>query len=164
MSNVTNQKDSIENAKKLLSQTGIRVTDKRLKMLSILLRTETPLSAYEIMHRFNNEYDEQVIANSIYRILNCLIKLNLVHRLASINKYVACNNPVCTVEQHIPIFVICRLCQKTHESPASEMLIKKLNRIIESNEFAGDLSEIELKGLCHQCSNKVNRLAIDHDG
>lgn len=141
-------------AQQLIEQAGIKATDKRTKLLSMLMDEELPLSAYEIMDKFNEVFNERVVANSIYRILDCLTKWKLVHRLASINKYVACTGSLCSVGSYFSVFIICKECQKTHESPASNMLVNELNRSVEKTDFGGVFSQIELKGLCEDCRCK----------
>lgn len=144
----------LSKAKQMIEQAGIKATDKRTKLLSMMISEEFPLSAYEIMDKFNLEFGERVVANSIYRMLECLTKWRLVHRLASINKYIACTGSSCNLGNYYSVFIICGGCQKTHESPASNMLIGELKRSVEKTSFGGVFSQIELKGLCENCRSK----------
>ena len=141
----------LDKAVRLIEQVGIKATDKRTKLLCMLLEEEYPLSAYEIMDKFNEQFNERVVANSIYRILDCLTEYKLTHRLSSINKYIACNANTFNSTNCFSVFVICGNCQKTHESPASSSLLAELNLSVEKAKFSKGFSQIELQGLCQNC-------------
>ena len=151
MSVKIHREDLLRRAASNIDNTGIRVTDKRTKLLALLMSVELPMSAYEILDQFNRTYDEHLVANSVYRILDCLVKWKLVHRLSTINKYIACSSSNCRVANYYSIFIICTKCQKTHESPASNLLLNELNRSVGASQFGGAFSQIELKGVCQDC-------------
>lgn len=135
----------------MLAGVSIKSTEKRERMLALVLSSERPLSAYEIMDRFNTTFNEHMIVNSVYRILDCLASCSLVHKLATINKYIACSLPECKVGKHRSVFVICTNCHKTYESVMTTNLHNEINDITAANLTDGVRSNIELQGVCKDC-------------
>lgn len=130
---------------------GQRVTVYRQKMLGVLACSPKPLSAYELTELFNQTYNEHLIANSVYRILNDLICARLAHRLNTINKYVGClrqhNQPI----NSFPLFIICDQCLHVEQEPAPDALIQAAVRKVDNAIFDQINAQVELTGLCTQC-------------
>jgi Fur family zinc uptake transcriptional regulator len=156
MSLVTNLDSVISQAEQLIVERGKKPTDKRSKILALLLKAEEkPLSAYDITDLFNQSYDDHMVANSVYRILDWLSEANLVHKLVTVNKFLACQHDKCLRHSSFSIFMICRECQKSFERFASEAMIKELKRGAENAEFGHLAPHIELSGVCTECQSQV---------
>ena len=85
----------INKARDVCARSGGRLTEKRRGVLELLLISNSPLSAYEITDAYNKAAEKPMPAMSVYRILEFLAAENLVHKLRSTNKYVACSHIAC---------------------------------------------------------------------
>ena len=92
-------------------QGGVRFTQRRKQVLSVLIRADAALSAYEIAEQCNADSDTKMPAMSVYRILDLLQEQNLIHRLEIANKYVSCSHISCSHEHNKSQFLICGGCR-----------------------------------------------------
>ena len=68
-------------AKDKCDSDGLRLTEKRKRVLNLLIDAQAPLSAYEIKDMFTTRYSEDVKPMTIYRALEFLTETDLVHKL-----------------------------------------------------------------------------------
>lgn len=134
------------------ARTGSKLTDKRSRILTILVESDVPLSAYEIVDQYNAAAEKSMPPMSVYRILEFLEKEELVHKLASENKFVACSHIVCNHDHQVPQFLICRQCHRVKEIAIERSLIKGLQRHVTSAGYQLMSPQLELDCLCDQCS------------
>jgi Fur family zinc uptake transcriptional regulator len=143
----------IEQAEITCSQQGGRLTPKRRYVLETLLSAEQPLSAYEIADNYQRHQQEKIPAMSVYRMLDFLLTLGLVHKLASTNKFVACSHIACEHSHQTPQFLICDNCQTVREIGIDKQLVQALEKSIVDNHFQLNSPQLELHGLCEQCQS-----------
>lgn len=62
----------VQTAKDICSSAGVRFTEKRQKVLEVLIDSPKPLSAYELIDQYQLSYKEEIQAMSVYRILEFL--------------------------------------------------------------------------------------------
>ena len=105
---------AISDAEEKCTNSGIRFTKRRKQVLSVLLKADAALSAYEIAEQCNVESDTKMPAMSVYRILDLLQEQNLIHRLEIANKYVSCSHISCSHEHNKSQFLICGGCRHVH--------------------------------------------------
>ena len=105
----------LDKAQQKCVSTGAKLTSKRSRLLELLIDSDKPLSAYEVIDRYNQFSGQSMPPMSAYRILDFLISKQLVHKLSSENKYVACSHITCEHEHSVAQFLICRSCQKVKE-------------------------------------------------
>jgi Fur family zinc uptake transcriptional regulator len=74
-------KDVIEVARNICEKTGSRLTETRQHMLEVLLTIDTLKTAYELTEHYNRLIKSPIMAMSVYRILDFLASIRLVHRL-----------------------------------------------------------------------------------
>jgi len=67
-------------AKDKCDSDGLRLTEKRKRVLNLLIDAQAPLSAYEIKDMFTTRYSEDVKPMTIYRALEFLTETDLVHK------------------------------------------------------------------------------------
>ena len=83
-------------------------------VLNALAREEAPASAYTLLDQLRGEGLRA--PQQIYRALDKLIEYGLVHRVESLNSYVACAHP--HDHQHgLVVFAICDQCGHVNEFP-----------------------------------------------
>lgn len=142
----------IDNAKAVCAHSGGRLTEKRKAVLELLLVSNRPLSAYEITDAYNKCAEKPMPAMSVYRILEFLEAENLVHKLSSTSKYIACSHISCEHEHQISQFLICGKCQSAKEIAISKEIINELGKLIGKAGYALTNPQLELQCLCEHCS------------
>lgn len=152
--NKTRVHNALKKAEQICSEKGVRLTAKRREILEVLLRSQTPLSAYEVVDAYNEGADQSMPAMSAYRILEFLLARNLAHKLNSTGKYVACSHISCAHEHEIPQFLICRGCQKVTEVGIHAQVIAILRESVETVGFHLVKSQLELDCVCDICWKK----------
>ncbi|MEQ8602829.1 MAG: Fur family transcriptional regulator [Marivibrio sp.] len=118
-------------------------------VFAALDRAEGPMSAYAILDAVR---DEGIRApQQIYRALDKLIELGMIHRLESLNAFVACCHPHPHAHQHaVAAFSICERCGKVGEM-TDEGLIDRLKRLAAADGFQIRATTLEVRGLCADC-------------
>ncbi len=133
-------------AKALCEKRNTRLTRRRLQVLEILLRSQQPMGAYEILACLNQAHSKQAIAPPIvYRALEFLLDEGLAHRIESKNAYISCVRPG---HQCAAQFLICRGCDKVAELENRQSdLFSDANRV----GFTVDSAVMEITGRCADC-------------
>lgn len=145
---------SLQKAQSQCQEIGLRLTEKRSKVLTLLLQAEEPLSAYDITDQFNKIFSESLSAMSAYRMLDFLMQANLAHKLETSNQYLACSHISCEHKHERPQFLICDQCHAVNEIGLSKPLLKELKDSIESTGFELSNHQLELHGVCQECRAK----------
>jgi Fur family zinc uptake transcriptional regulator len=112
-----------------------------------LSHAEGPLSAYAILDQLRDDGFRAPL--QVYRALDKLIELGLIHRLESLNSFVACQHPECEDRESM-VFAICETCGKVSEL-ADDHLEKQLKLLAKRDGFSVKTCTIELRGNCHGC-------------
>lgn len=141
----------LQQAEKNCTEQNARLTSKRRLVLKILLEKGVPCSAYEITEYYRQKTDDAIPAMSVYRMLDFLITQGLVHKLASTNKFLACEHIACKHSHQAPQFLICDNCQSVREIGVDKKLFHALEQSIEQEHFQLNSSQLELHGLCEEC-------------
>lgn len=144
-------KKVLSKAEERCSASGSRLTDKRKKVLAIMVSSDVPLSPYEVVDQYNDGADSKMPANSAYRILDFLVSENLAHKLASAQKYVACSHIACDHSHEVPQFLICSQCQNVQEVGIQAGLMKQLKANVESTGYNMTSQQLEIQCLCPNC-------------
>ncbi|MEM7026588.1 MAG: transcriptional repressor, partial [Pseudomonadota bacterium] len=84
---------------------------------------------------------------TIYRALSALTEQGRVHRLESLNAYIACQ---CDGHRQASVLSICDDCGIVEESVAPDVL-KELSRLTGKSGFAARRHVIEVHGVCGTC-------------
>lgn len=127
------------------------MTEKRRKVLQILLQSNEPISAYEVSDRFKSNFDESLSAMSAYRMLDFLQENDLVHKLETTNQYLACSHITCEHQHRVPQFLICDRCHTVKEVGLRKSLLDELENSIGQTGFKLSSQQLELRGLCKNC-------------
>jgi len=108
-----------------------------------------PLSAYAILDAVREEGIRA--PQQVYRALDKLIELGLIHRLESLNAFVACCHPDPHGHDHaVAAFSICEGCGKVGEMTDAG-LIDRLKRLAAADGFQIRATTLEVRGLCADC-------------
>ena len=117
-----------------------------------LRKAKNPIGAYELLDQLR-EYGLKAPLQ-IYRTLDQLIELKIVHRLESLNAWTLC----CDAEHDsTPVFAICNDCGNVKEY-FDETLSSNIANISKQSGFVADRSIIEIHGRCDQCEPTQDEL------
>ncbi|MEM6486732.1 MAG: Fur family transcriptional regulator [Pseudomonadota bacterium] len=127
---------------------GERGQKTQAAVLSVLRRHRRALSAYELLGKMRDTHP-RISAPTIYRALAALTELGQVHRLESLNAFIACKNRRhdCTA-----VLSICDDCGSIEESEAPD-LVAELSKVTARSGFAALRHVIEIHGRCASCGD-----------
>ena len=130
---------------------SLRFTTKRCNVLTLMLQMDKPLSAYELITVYQQQFGQLISSVSIYRILNFLLEANLVHKLVSNHKYIACIHIGCTHAHSKPSFLICDTCDRVIETDIQHTVERAIQESAAANDFTIENPQLELRGSCLKC-------------
>jgi Fur family transcriptional regulator, zinc uptake regulator len=110
-----------------------------------LARAAAPATAYEILERLRPQ--GVAAPPTVYRALNQLMERGIVHRLESLNAFVACAHPR---HGEGTAFAICHDCGIVEEF-VDDDINEALGALAGRKGFALDHATIELSVLCAAC-------------
>ncbi|MEM9966302.1 MAG: Fur family transcriptional regulator [Asticcacaulis sp.] len=130
-------------AQALCLAAGERMTAPRLRTLELVLAHNGPIKAYDLIDRFHPEGAAK--PPTVYRSLSFLEQMGLIHRIESLNAFVACHDHT---ESHSAAFLLCECCGKSEEVALNLSSITQ--KALES-DFKVERVTIEAKGRCKAC-------------
>ena len=125
-----------------------RSKELHLKILSILHQQKGSLTAYEILGELK-EFNPKIAPQTVYRALSSLADDRKIHRIESLNSYVACRHEH---KSNPPILSICDDCGVVQENNAEE-IVESLSDIVSKKGFSPQSHVIEVYGVCSSCEN-----------
>jgi Fur family zinc uptake transcriptional regulator len=129
-----------------------KLTRNQELVFGALSGAEGPLSAYTILDQLREDGLRAPL--QVYRALDKLVEFGLVHRLESLNAFVACNHPAGDApgDSHGTVaFAICEDCDGVTEF-AEQDVVKRLQGWARAEGFQAHSTVIELRGLCENCA------------
>jgi Fur family zinc uptake transcriptional regulator len=126
-----------------------KLTKNQSLVLEVLESHRIPLSAYSILEQLANAGLRA--PPQVYRALEKLIDCGLIHKLESINSYVACQHRHCGSHQ-VTSFAICDSCDRVSEIIDVEFE-SKLHGLAEKVGLKPKHSTVEIHGLCEDCAD-----------
>lgn len=123
----------------------------RSKVLIALQRRAAPMTAYELLAELQAE-NPRLAPTTIYRALEKLIERGAVHRLESLNAFIACQ---CAGHGQTPVLSICDDCGAVEETIAAK-LVEQLSRVASQSGFAPTRHVVEVHGRCAACGDPEN--------
>lgn len=135
----------------------MRISNRRIAanhqlVLDALRAAERPMTAYELLDAVRPA--GITAPPTVYRALKRLIDDGRVHRVESLNAFVACGE---SHQEHSPVlFMICDECGDTKEV-ADSRTAARLSRCAAESDFAVQSTTVELHGSCGNCTEKSSR-------
>ncbi len=124
-----------------------RLTKNQSLVFGAISHANVPMSAYTILDYLRDEGFRAPL--QVYRALEKLIEFGMVHRLESLNAFVACQQHDCDSHSTVA-FAICEKCGKVAEI-ADEGLPANLENLARNHHFGLKKSTVELRGICEGC-------------
>jgi Fur family zinc uptake transcriptional regulator len=139
--------DAMAIAETQCAERGQRLTPIRRNVLNALLDSHQPVGAYEIMERLAPT-GPRPAPITVYRALEFLRENGFVHRLESLNSFVACVHTHAAGE--LVVFLICEKCGRVGEAHSAEVAAT-LNSASRAAGFTPKSPVIEIGGICSHC-------------
>ncbi len=135
-----------KHAIRVLRAGGHRITRQRRLVLEALSGKQEPASPYELQKTIK-EHGEHLDHVTIYRIVELLEQLNLIHRVLSVGGFIRC-----TLGQGNGChgYLVCRNCGGLQEF-ADESLCHKEDEVAANLGFQAERHVAEFSGLCAHC-------------
>lgn len=147
-------RDALEAAEALARERGLRFTPLRRLVFEIVLASHRPIGAYDILNELAHASGRRKLAPpTVYRALDFLMSQGFVHRIDTLNAYVACFAPE---RRHRLHFLLCKLCGCVAEIEDAA-LAAALSRAAEAAGFAAERETLEISGVCPDCTGKAHR-------
>ena len=128
------------------------LTRNQLHVLEKLEHASGPLSAYTLLDQLREHGFRAPL--QVYRALDTLVKAGLVHRLESLNAFVACAEPHDHDHRRshgMTAFAICDKCGQVTEL-SDEAIGERLGDWVGSTGFVAKRAVIEFRGTCGKCA------------
>ena len=143
---------ALEKARVLCEESHIKLTPIREAVLKTIWTSHQPLGAYDVVDNLalSAYTGKRIKAPTVYRAIEFLLNLGLIHRIASLNAYIGRSFPE---KDHNDFFLICRICRATAEC-STEQIGDIVLHAAERVGFQVELSIIEVTGLCPRCQQE----------
>ncbi|HVI26343.1 MAG TPA: Fur family transcriptional regulator [Xanthomonadaceae bacterium] len=133
---------------------GLRLTPIRARVLGLIAEAGKPLKAYDLLDRLaqdrsrDGEGSGAAAPPTVYRALDFLLANGFIHKLESVNAFVACHHP--STAQHSVPFLICNRCHSAVELEDAEV-VAALEERARKLGFVPQAQTLEVHGVCARC-------------
>jgi Fur family zinc uptake transcriptional regulator len=138
---------ALRSAEQLCAEAGERWTPSRRRTYELLVEAGAPVKAYDLIASYAAKDEPVAKPATVYRALDFLTAHGLVHRIESLNAFLACRSDHAG---HAATFLICDCCGRVEElrlglhQPAAEAA--------EARGFKVGRAVLEVHGACARCS------------
>jgi len=140
--------DYVSEVAKACAERGLKLTALRADVLQLIADAKRPVKAYDLLEQISASRATSV-PTTVYRALDFLLENGFIHKLASINAFMACHHP--SVPHTVP-FLICDRCHT-----AIEMEYERIGNLLDQKArtlgFSPRAQTLEVHGTCKNCSN-----------
>ena len=139
---------AVKRAHDICDARGVRLTELREQILGLILQHGKPLGAYAIMDMLEaNSERERVAPPTVYRTLDFLLAYRLIHKVHSLNAYIANTDPT---RENCSVILICTDCGSAQEIP-NNTIQQAINLSASQRRFTVEKQVIEISGRCGLC-------------
>lgn len=135
-------KNALAQAETICQKQGARLTPVRKHVLEMVWRSHQPRKAYDLLSELM-KHDTNAKPPTVYRALDFLQELGLVHKVESLNAYIGCDGT------HAHQYLICESC-----GDVSDIHDDALAKAVQTKAGAKGFrvaNIIEIKGHCGRC-------------
>jgi Fur family zinc uptake transcriptional regulator len=142
-------RDAVAAAEDVCAAEGASLTPLRRRVLELVWGAHAPVRAYDLLERLRDERGRRAAPPTVYRALDFLLSLRLIHRIESLNAFVGCADPK---HSHGGQFLICDGCGAVAEldDPDIDGRIAERARAL---GFTPRRRTIEISGRCPDCGD-----------
>ncbi len=137
----------LDQAADICRRHGVRFTELRREILSLILAADRPIGAYDLLDRLK-ETRGRAAPPTIYRAIEFLKAQGFIHRIELLNAFVACLD---ADQQAHPIqFLICTTCGSVEEL-RDRQIMTAIEQAAATRRFSRSSETIEIQGICYKC-------------
>lgn len=136
-------------AEKICTERKLRLTPLRRRVLELVWGRHAPIGAYDILSELK-EGEGALEPPTVYRALKFLQDAGLVHRIDSLNAFIACTSPDHTHAAQLLVCRSCNLVKELDDPGLSQLLTQKAKAL----GFKTEAQDLEIKGLCTSCRSQ----------
>ena len=130
---------------------GLRLTAIRARVLGLVAAAGKPIKAYDLLELVRDSEGAGAAAPpTVYRALDFLLANGFIHKLESVNSFVACHHP--STDQHSVPFLICNRCHSAVELE-DRGVVDALDARARALGFVPQAQTLEVHGLCARCAS-----------
>lgn len=137
---------AMREAETRVADRGSKWTEPRKRVYELLVQAGTPVKAYDLMEAYAT--DRTAKPPTVYRALDFLEQAGLVHRIASLNAFVACDSAGGAA--HAAAFLICDCCGSAQEFDPGEL--RAATSAAKTDGFTPRAITLEVRGCCASCA------------
>ena len=146
--------DFVATVERTCSERGLRLTEIRARVLRLVAEAGKPVKAYDLLEMIKPgkgraKTPGAAAPPTIYRALDFLLANGFIHKLESVNAFVACHHP--STAQHSVPFLICDRCHSAVELEDAQV-VAALDERARALGFVPQAQTLEVHGLCARCS------------
>lgn len=139
--------DALAAAERICAERKARLTPNRRRVLELVWGSHDVIGAYEILAELQKT-DPAAKPPTVYRALDFLLQLGLIHRIESANGFTRCEEP----DKHrVCQFLICDDCGLVEELH-SRGLAESLRAQASQQGFQPSMQTVEVHGRCRNCA------------
>jgi Fur family zinc uptake transcriptional regulator len=135
----------LQAAERLCRARNGNLTPLRRKVLTALLEADAPIGAYDLLARIS--HPRKAMPPTIYRTLDFLLEMGLIHRIASLQAFMPCRH---WDHPHTPAMLLCSECGRVDELDVDSIMADFASEAA-SVAFKSDRAVIEIHGSCPDC-------------
>jgi Fur family transcriptional regulator, zinc uptake regulator len=136
-------------AEQICKERKLRLTPLRRRVFELILRRHASIGAYDILGALKKA-EGALEPPTVYRALQFLQDAGLIHRIDSLNAFIACESPL---HNHFAQFLVCQSCNKVTELISPDIGRLLIRRAADAG-FKTAAQDIEIKGLCETCDDQ----------
>ena len=140
--------EQLNRAASACARQGVQFTTLRRKVLELILESDTPATAYQLLDRLKET--RNAAPPTIYRALEFLLDQRLIHKVERLSAFIPCTDTVHD-HRHSAQLLICRECGAVTEIE-NQGISTAIDDAAGREGFRVETAVVELEGLCALCS------------
>jgi Fur family transcriptional regulator, zinc uptake regulator len=142
--------ETLKRAADAFEANGLKLTPLRRRVLEEVAASHHAIGAYEILERLSRKERTRMAPISVYRALDALLEMGVVHRLESRNAYFACHAPHGKHGTR-QIILACERCATVAEV-ATPAAFDAIDAAARGAGFRPTRVMVEVTGVCASCA------------
>ncbi len=140
-------REAVSRAEAICEREGQRFTGLRRQVFKLVWANHEPVTAYDLLKELRREKGNAE-PPTVYRALEFLQHLGLVHRIESLNAYIGCDHPD---REHVSQFMICVHCNQAVEITDDGTMTSAILAKADELGFQVHSQTVEVAGTCRSC-------------
>ena len=149
--------DMLSRAELLFKNKQLKLTPLRRLVLQEVAGSHTAIGAYDVLDRLARKGERRLAPISVYRALDSLVAVGMVHRLESRNAFFACH--VSHAGDRRQIVLACDSCEAVAEVPGEQVFVD-ITAAALTTGFQPSRALVEVIGRCRRCQARATDTGV----